>query len=393
MTVQTATISEAGAAPTLSGKGRIRIRLIDAGQGSSGFYPPATLRSAAEQRVFPAGTHVHLDHPSRATQDEPRSTKDLIGVLAEDAVYDPDQQALDADAEIYSAYRQAVTDMKDDVGMSIRAAAEYVDGPTGRVITRLVEGLSVDVVTKAGRGGKILEILEHARPVIEASSEDVRSRLQHALTERFPPDSDGYRTVWLRDFDEANRLVWYEHGPGMWQDTWTDNGTSAALTGAPIEVRAVTQYIPLPTEGETIETNTIPQEAPMPHIEESRLAELEAAEAKVGQLEAELATANDTNTALTAENAALMREKTIAEALSKVDRPGPVLDRIGARLAEAEGDLTDEAVQAAVAAEDKYLADAATVTSEGRLSGFGPSTPSQTRQRSTNAWGTPYKEQ
>ena len=54
---------------------------------------------------------------------------------------------------------------------------------------------------------------------------------------------------------------------------------------------------------------------------------------------------------------------------------------------------TDEAVQAAVAAEDKYLADAATVTSEGRLSGFGPSTPSQTRQRSTNAWGTPYKEQ
>ena len=54
--------------------------------------------------------------------------------------------------------------------MSIRAAASVESGKRagrrGPVITELLEGISVDLVTRPGAGGKLISLLEsaHGRP-------------------------------------------------------------------------------------------------------------------------------------------------------------------------------------------------------------------------------------
>jgi len=168
---------------------RMRIKLIDEGQGSSGWYPADTLRRAAEDRVFPAGTHMYADHPSRSeSEDRPeRSVKDLAAVLTEDATYR--DGALWAEARVFAPFRELLAEQADHIGVSIRAhgTAEpgEVEGQNRMVITSLTEGISVDFVTRAGRGGQIVEVLESAREVAEARSVGawLESRLHLAFTE------------------------------------------------------------------------------------------------------------------------------------------------------------------------------------------------------------------
>lgn len=163
---ESTTLTEAvrGQQPT---GGRMRIKLIDAGWGSSGYYSPAVLAEAAKNGVFPAGTHMYLDHPSATeSMDRPeRSVRDLAAVLTSPATFD--QGALYAEARVFGPFQQLLSEQADAIGVSIRAAgtAEYgeADGRDGMVVTALTEGLSVDFVTKAGRGGAIVSLLEAAR--------------------------------------------------------------------------------------------------------------------------------------------------------------------------------------------------------------------------------------
>jgi len=173
-------VTEAGGKVTQAGKtGRTRmIQLIDVGWGSSGYYSAETLQAAAEERVFPAGTHMYLDHPTvTETEERPeRSVKDLAAVLASDAVYV--DGALVGEATIFAPYRASINEIASSIGVSIRASAEVTDGGTaegrrGRIIERLIPSAtnSVDFVTHAGRGGKVLEVLESAR----AKAEEARN--------------------------------------------------------------------------------------------------------------------------------------------------------------------------------------------------------------------------
>lgn len=146
---------------------RFRARLIEGDvQGSSGYYPSETLRRDGPV-VFKAGTHVYADHPSMTeAADRPeRSIKDLAGRLATDATYDGD--GLYAEVEVFPHYAPVIEGMADAIGMSIRAfgTAEVStqEGIRGPVITSLTEGISVDFVTAAGAGGKIVALLESAR--------------------------------------------------------------------------------------------------------------------------------------------------------------------------------------------------------------------------------------
>ncbi|WP_159622680.1 hypothetical protein [Ruania rhizosphaerae] len=149
--------------------GHLRVRLIDAGRGSSAIYPDTTLRAAAEARVFPAGTHVYFDHPSTTEDmDRPeRSVRDLAGVTTTDAIYVPEARALDADVRVFSPYRTAVNEMADAIGLSIRGYIEGEhgewEGHEGLIATQISEIQSVDFVTKAGRGGRVLQVIESAR--------------------------------------------------------------------------------------------------------------------------------------------------------------------------------------------------------------------------------------
>lgn len=254
---ETSTLVEASG----SKSGRLNVQIITPGWGSSGFYSAEVLEKAATEKVFPAGTHMYLDHPTQTEDAERpgRSVKDLAAVLLEDAVWNGG--ALMAPVRTFGPYREAVAEMSEAqaIGVSIRSTAEVsegeADGRHGLIVERLVEGKSVDFVTHAGRGGKVLEVLESARAevtkravtrgVAEATANETREMLAQALTEKYGGDKIW---IWVRDFDDGT--VWYEHETsdscGTYQLGYSlgDSGP-AALTGDPIEVRAQTTYTPI----------------------------------------------------------------------------------------------------------------------------------------------------
>lgn len=139
-------------------EGRLRVCLIDAGQGSSGYYSPEVLKEAAG--LFQAGTHCYLDHPGAAESlDRPeRTVNDLAGVLATDAVFR--DGGLFADVRVFSGFREQIEEKSAHIGMSIRAEAEVETaehpGGFGPVVRRITRVESVDFVTRAGRGGRIV---------------------------------------------------------------------------------------------------------------------------------------------------------------------------------------------------------------------------------------------
>lgn len=158
-------LAEAAGGQTPKGR-RFRARIIQGDiQGSSGYYPAKMLKRDAG--VFREGLPVFLDHPG-ATEayDRPeRSVRDLAGRLATAAVYEGD--GLYADVEVYPHWAPVVEAMAGDIGMSIRAAgtveASTDDTIRGPIVTSLSEAASVDFVTAAGAGGKIVALLESAR--------------------------------------------------------------------------------------------------------------------------------------------------------------------------------------------------------------------------------------
>jgi hypothetical protein len=158
-------LAEAAGGQTPKGR-RFRARIIQGDiQGSSGYYPASMLKRDAG--VFREGLPVFLDHPG-ATEayDRPeRSVRDLAGRLATTAVYEGD--GLYADVEVYPHWAPVVEAMAGDIGMSIRAAgtveASTDDTIRGPIVTSLSEAASVDFVTAAGAGGKIVALLESAR--------------------------------------------------------------------------------------------------------------------------------------------------------------------------------------------------------------------------------------
>lgn len=156
-------------------QGRFMLQLITPGWGSSGHYSAKVLEAAAKAGVFKAGMKTYLDHPSTTESlDRPeRSVRDIAGMLTEDAHWDSSRGALVAQAQVFGPYREVLTEMKDAIGVSIRAAAQVesgeAEGRQGVIVTELVEGVSADYVTDAGRGGRILQVLESALTAAESS--------------------------------------------------------------------------------------------------------------------------------------------------------------------------------------------------------------------------------
>lgn len=185
------TLVESSALAPASGS-RIAVQLITPGWGSSGYYSAGVLAEAATARVFPAGTHMFLDHPTaQEAADRPeRSVRDLAAILTTDATVDPVTGGLVAEARIFGPFVPVIAEMADAIGVSIRASGSgslgEAEGRRGLIIDRLDEGLSVDFVTAAGRGGKVLALLESARATLAESGsigQWIESRLHLALTQ------------------------------------------------------------------------------------------------------------------------------------------------------------------------------------------------------------------
>ena len=396
MTVRKIAEVKHGEALTLDprGTGRFLVRILDEGEGSSAVYPAAALEAAASARVFPAGTHMYLDHApdSRRGVHGERSIRDLASVLTSDAVYDPTSRALVGEAQAIAGWEATLENLAPHVGLSISGLAE-VEPPAEQggkpIVTQLLAAESVDWVVKAGRGGAVLAILESA-PASEAATDDRRDQLQRAVRATYPTASDD-SWVGVRDFDDSARTVWFHADNTLWQQPYevAADDLSVTLTGTRLEVRAVTQFVPVSSTAGVTEGNTTTKEESMPEISQAELDALhnqlaaaneraEAAEAKIA--EAAAATIKATNTAR------------ITEATK--DLPEQMATRIASLFAGRADEVTEADLAAAVDAEKSY---ALSLTESGRLTGFGATTTDtapvvESRGTYTNAFGRTIEE-
>jgi hypothetical protein len=151
-----------------SGKGIWRVCLIEADiQGSSGYYPADVLiRDGAT--AFPAGTHIYFDHPTETEEEErpERSVRDLAGYLLDDATFEDgkDGRGLFSRVQFTENAKSLVQELNKVIGLSIRAAGQIEETPSGRIVRQISEGLSVDLVTRAGAGGRLVTMTESAAP-------------------------------------------------------------------------------------------------------------------------------------------------------------------------------------------------------------------------------------
>ena len=405
------TVVETIAAPTIGTpdetSGKWLVEIISEGIGSSGAYPRKVLENAIAERVFGKGTHVHLDHPTESeTYARPaRTVKDLVGRTTKDAWIDESGRFV-TEVQIFKPYRPLLTDPDfiESVGMSIRAAAESrpgeYEGKKTTVITRLIPDRlnSVDVVTHAGRGGRILAVLESLRTptdseadATEAAVSDQREALSSALNAAYGGEKS---YVGIRDFDpNAGRVwFWYENpnGPGTYQvDYTTDESGSVTLTGDPIEVRAKTVYVPIATQPTEAASTNVPapagqhhpptesKEDTMPEIEAGRLAQLEEAAGRVPTLASER---DQAVSRAEAAEAALRNHRNVdaargilAEAIAASTTPVTfsALEQRGILAALPTTDAGDLDAAAFRSAAEAEVAAKAKAGGAGRVTGFG----------------------
>ena len=165
------------------------IKLMSPGRGSSGYYPPETLKKAAEANVFKAGTQMFWNHDTdqeEASRPEGDLNR-LAAVTTTNARWDEaghDGPGLYARAKVFSDYADKVKEKGPHIGLSIRAGGdrdESAKGPDGkpRVITALRNAASVDFVTKAGRDGKIFT--ESATQGEDMDKNEVQALIRESL--------------------------------------------------------------------------------------------------------------------------------------------------------------------------------------------------------------------
>ncbi|UAV84834.1 putative capsid maturation protease [Glutamicibacter phage BIM BV-113] len=281
-------IREAATA-TRRGPGRILLTLISPGAGSSGDYAPEVLATAAAERAFPRGTLGMIDHdtPTEMMERPEGSLRNLAIVLDEDA-YIGEGGALQAEAKVATAWRDLVEDFHEHIGASIFASAEISTNATGqKVVERIIPDPfnRADLVTVAGRGGKIDQVLEAAKVIesrsiiAEATASDIRMWLQATVR----ATQDDY--AWVADHDET--YVYYEIGDKYFRETYELTGVNVTLSGDPVEVRRRVEYDPVISPPVPAGVTENQEEATMATIDDKELADLRESASRATALETE----------------------------------------------------------------------------------------------------------
>jgi hypothetical protein len=170
-------LTESGSAPVKSGN-LWRAVLITPGKGASGIYTEQMLKESGP-KAFTKGTHSYVDHPR--DEEEVRSPKNLIGVLAEDAHYE-EGVGLVAELSIMPHWKEFVEAVAPHTGLSIYAMGEGDYNDDGEIV---VENLmphvqnSVDLVSYPGRSGSKL-----AQKLYEAAISMTSSESYHTDDEK-----------------------------------------------------------------------------------------------------------------------------------------------------------------------------------------------------------------
>lgn len=155
-------IESIGSIESKSGKWRARLIQSDV-RGSSAYYSAESLKEGAH--LFKAGTQMFGNHLSQDEQwNRPEGdVNNLIGVLESDAVFEED--GLYADLKIFSHKKDWLKEVAPYVGLSIRANGVVEEAEDGVPhLKSFTDVLSIDVVTRAGAGGKFVSLAESAKP-------------------------------------------------------------------------------------------------------------------------------------------------------------------------------------------------------------------------------------
>lgn len=188
------TLSESINSAKISGK-RWRARIIEGNRwGSSAYYPNEILERDGAT-VFTSGLPMYANHPkeSESWERPERSINDMVGKLISDAVFEED--GLYADVEFYDSFLERINELHEDVGLSVRAFGlteeAEMDGRFGPVLYALLGAESVDVVTKAGAGGKLTSIIESDR---ELAGRPIEQEGTQSMTDVTKEDFEALRT-------------------------------------------------------------------------------------------------------------------------------------------------------------------------------------------------------
>ena len=188
--------------------GSFRMKIIQAGWGSSGYYPADVLKRDGP-KVFRAGTQMFMDHPTLTGEKElpERSVRDLAGVLTSDAAWDKAGllgPGLYASARVYPDWAWTVESKAQDIGVSIYAYGRAKDGEAegrkGKILEELTAARSIDFVTVPGAGGRILPLYEAARGA-DSGAGGQDGALPHSTKERKQMDETAIKE--LRESREA----------------------------------------------------------------------------------------------------------------------------------------------------------------------------------------------
>lgn len=153
--------------------GTVRLKLIGPGWGSSGYYSRQVLERDVP-KVFPPRTQQFWNHDT-ATEEAERPEGDLsrlASVIISTPVWEdgPSGPGMYADARAFAGYAEAIDQMGEFIGVSIRAAGVVApgeaEGRKGNIVQSIVPdpvvGARVDYVTRPGAGGAIVSIFESA---------------------------------------------------------------------------------------------------------------------------------------------------------------------------------------------------------------------------------------
>ena len=143
----------------------VAVTIITPGKGSSGEYPPETIKKLAESPIWDSPVHMYMNHATgvERTSRPEGDIRELAGVIDGRPVVD-DSGALVGRAKIFPEYRDFIRERAPYIGVSINASGIIAPGKD-RVIQEITQVDSVDFVTKPGRGGKITAVLESSREV------------------------------------------------------------------------------------------------------------------------------------------------------------------------------------------------------------------------------------
>ena len=241
-----------GATPIAeAAKNKGLIRVITPGWGSSGYYSEAVLARDAPT-AFPRGTKMYWDHPTEAeAKARPEgSLTNLAAETTEPAVFlrdGPEGPGVYARNRVFAAYQPAVEDLKDNIGVSIRAAAftrqGEAEGRKGTMVEKLLPAMtnSIDFVTIPGRGGRVSALFESARGANTTSTEDDMSEaeLREARTALAAAQAENARMALALAMEAAVKVATEAAGSVDLPDVARERIIKAATANPPMKEGAL----------------------------------------------------------------------------------------------------------------------------------------------------------